>query len=67
MKQEEDNDMALCWSSNHVERALGDTEMFFTEAGAQYQTDMLSGNTRLGGRKRYLDGRGVLGISQAVI
>lgn len=55
----DDNECALFYYENHVERALGDVEVFDNPMQAAYYGDLISFLLRLGGRNRREDNKGV--------
>ncbi|MBV6442748.1 MAG: hypothetical protein EPGJADBJ_04472 [Saprospiraceae bacterium] len=55
----DDNECALFYYENHVERALGDVEIFDNPNQAAYYGDLISFLLRLGGRNRREDNKGV--------
>jgi hypothetical protein len=59
-----DHGAALCWQKNMVERALGQTDVFYDENNPLYYGPIVSGVVRAGGRKRRYDGNGVVAIVQ---
>ncbi len=55
----DDNACALFYYENHVERALGDVDIFDNPNRAEYYGDIVSFLLRLGGRNRRADNYGV--------
>lgn len=55
----DDNECALFYYENHVERALGDVDIFDNPRQAEYYGDVVSFLLRLGGRNRRSDNKGV--------
>ena len=55
----DDNECALFYYENHVERALGDVEIFDNPMQAAYYGDLISFLLRLKGRNRREDNKGV--------
>lgn len=60
-----DNEAALFWHKNYVERALGEMVMFDQENSPQHYGDIYSFLLRMGGRVRRVDQKGVLACVQA--
>jgi hypothetical protein len=60
-----DNDAVLCYQKDCVELALGDIKFFEQTNHPQMYGDVYSGLVRMGGRKRYSDGTGIVSIIQA--
>jgi hypothetical protein len=60
-----DNDGVLCWQKNAVERAVGTIQFFQDEGSPVYFGDVYSLLTRMGGRKRRDDQKGIIAIVQA--
>lgn len=58
--------VGLFWSDIAVSRAVGDTKMFDDSGNPTYYGDIYSFLVRCGGRARRADGKGVLGIVQAI-
>lgn len=59
-----DHAAAICWQSDCVCRALGETKMFDSENNPLYYGDIYSFLARAGGRIMRNDGKGVLAIVQ---
>lgn len=59
-----DNDAVVCWQKNMVERAVGTIDTFTDPGNPVYYGDVFSALCRAGGRKRRLDGKGILAIVQ---
>lgn len=55
----DDNEAALFYYEQHVERALGDVDIFDNPRQAEYYGDVVSFLLRLGGRNRREDNKGV--------
>ena len=60
-----DNDAALFWEKNSVERAKGEIVMFQKDGDPQYYGDIYSFLVRMGGRRRRADNSGVAVLRQA--
>lgn len=60
----DDNDAALFWHRDFVERAKGDVVAFHDDKNPQYYGDIMSFLLRMGGRKRRNDGKGVYALVQ---
>lgn len=60
-----DNDAVLCWQRDHVERAIGTTEIFEQLKAPTYYGDIYSLLIRAGGRRVAADGRGLVAIVQS--
>lgn len=58
--------VGLFWSDVAVSRAVGETKMFDDMGNPTYYGDIYSFLVRCGGRARRADGKGVLGIIQAI-
>lgn len=63
----DDNDAALCWQMNAVERALGDITFFEKIGDPTYYGDVYSVAIRMGARKRRNDEKGVIAIIQSAV
>lgn len=59
-----DDDVAICWHSDYVERAIGSTEIFEKQKDPTYFGDIYSLLVRAGGRRVAADGTGILVIQQ---
>lgn len=55
----DDNECAVFYQENTVERALGDVDIFDNPGKAEYYGDVVSFLLRLGGRNRRLDNKGL--------
>ncbi len=60
-----DNEAALFWQKNSLERALGEVKFFENIGDATYYGDIYSALVRMGGRVRRADERGVAMLVQA--
>jgi hypothetical protein len=60
-----DNEAALCWQVNALERAKGEVVVFDQASSPQYYGDLMSFLMRMGGRVRRSDEKGVVAIVQA--
>jgi hypothetical protein len=60
-----DNEAALCWQVNALERAKGEVVVFDQANSPQYYGDLMSFLMRMGGRVRRSDEKGVVAIVQA--
>lgn len=60
-----DNDAVFCYQKDCVELALGDIKFFEDMGNPTMYGDVYSALVRMGGRKRYSDGTGVVAIIQA--
>lgn len=56
--------VALCWQKASVAKALGDVKMFDEVDSPTYYGDLYSFLSRMGGRVRRADNKGILGIRQ---
>ncbi len=61
------SEIALFYSKYAISRAVGVTKMFDDQGNPQYYGDIYSFLQRAGGRKRRGDGKGVLGVIQAIV
>lgn len=60
-----DSEVALAWTNDAVERAVGTIEFFDNERDAFYYGDVYDALVKAGGRKRRTDGVGIVGLYQA--
>ena len=60
----DDNDAALFWHENAVERAMGEIKVFDQSNSPQYYGDLMAFLMRMGGRIRREDENGVLALVQ---
>jgi hypothetical protein len=60
-----DNDGALCWQMNAVERAVGQIKFFERVGDPTYYGDVYSVSVRMGARMRRADALGIVAIVQA--
>ena len=60
-----DNDAALCWQMDALERAVGAIKFFERTDDPTYYGNVYSMSVRIGGRKRRSDACGVMSIIQA--
>jgi hypothetical protein len=61
----EDNEGALFWEKNSLERALGEIKMFQNQGDPTYFGDIYSFLVRFGGRRRRSDNKGVAVLMQS--
>lgn len=62
-----DKACAIVWQKNAVERAVGEIVAFENPGDPTFYGDIYSFLVRSGGRKRFADGKGVIGIVQTVV
>lgn len=60
-----DMNSVLCWQQNYVERAMGTVEMFEQTNSPTYYGDIYSFLVMMGGRRRRVDGTGIVAIVEA--